>query len=96
MNQSTDDSYGAIISVTLVGYDFTSLSVNKGDSQIFNLDRGMPAGYENINVEVSFPRIATGRIRFRSIVVNFNDGDTTTITMKGCISGTGCSDIYLE
>lgn len=92
-NEVTDNRY--ITSVTLVGYEFKSLNITSGDSQSFDLDNGMPGGYENINVNVSY-RTSTRPNNSKSTTVNFNDGEITTITLKGCVSYEGCDGHYLE
>lgn len=93
VNQTNDSNSRSITSVTLVGYDFTNLNITKGNSQTFNLDSGMPGGYENININV---RLSGPQIVSKNIQVNFKNGETTTITMKGCISYEGCNGFYLE
>ena len=93
VNETNDSNNRSITSINLVGYEFTNLNINSGDFQIFKLDSGMPGGYDkiNINVRLSGPQIVT-----RNIEVNFKKGETTTITMKGCISSEGCSGFFLE
>ena len=53
----------------------------------------MQGGYSDINVTVSYKYGSSG---FTSTKVNFNDGETTTVTLKGCISFEGCQGFYLE
>jgi len=72
---------GKITSVSLVGYDFNSLSISTGQSQTFSLDNGMPGGYENINVSVTCS--FTYYNRWINNTFNFNKGGTTTITLSG-------------
>ncbi|MCH7658495.1 MAG: hypothetical protein IIB05_09300 [Bacteroidetes bacterium] len=92
MNQNNDSR--SITSVSLVGYEFTNLSIAIGNSQTFTLDKGMPGGYSDINIIVSHKYSAwSGSV---STKVNFVDGDTTTITFKGCITFEGCEGFYLE
>lgn len=91
VNQTNDVSSRALINaVTIVGYDFNSLSLAKGDSQTFLLDNGMPGGYEDININVLLSGVN------KRIKVNFKNGETTKVTMKGCISAEGCGGFYLE
>ena len=92
MNQNNDSR--TITSVRLVVYEFNNLSSTSGDSQIFALDSGMPGGYEDINITASYAR--GPQKGSKSIEVNFNNGETTTITLKGCISYEGCNGFYLE
>lgn len=92
VNQNNDSR--SITSVSLVGYEFTNLSIAIGNSQTFTLDKGMPGGYSDINIIVSHKYSAwSGSV---STKVNFVDGDTTTITFKGCITFEGCEGFYLE
>jgi len=83
----------SITTVKLVGYEFTNLNITEGSSQTFNLDSGMSGGYKDVNINV---RLSGPQIVWRKIQVNLNKGQTTTITMKGCISYEGCKGYYLE
>ena len=83
----------SIDTVTLVGYDFTNLMITEGNSQTFILDKGMPGGYENININV---RMSGRQIISRDIQVNFKKGETSTITMTGCNGYEGCKGYYIE
>jgi hypothetical protein len=95
VNQLTD-SWRSITEVSLVGYEFNSLNIEpNGGSQTFVLDKGMPGGYENINVKVRFIQAST-YIATLSITKDFKNGTITTVTLKGCNSGEGCPGIYLE
>jgi hypothetical protein len=93
VNQTNDSNSRAITSLELVGYEFNNLNITEGNSQTFNLDSGMPGGYEDVNINV---RLSGPQIVLRNIEVDFNKGETTTITMKGCISSEGCNGFYLE
>ena len=86
-----NESEKEVIYVSLVGYEFENLGIST--SQTFNLDSGMQGGYDNINIKV---RLSGPQIVIRNIKVNFNDGETTTITVKGCISSEGCDGYWLE
>ena len=90
VNQTNDVSSRTLITaVSLVGYDFNSLSLAKDDSQTFLLDNGMTGGYADININVLLSGVN------KRIKVNFKNGETTTVTMKGCISAEGCGGFYL-
>jgi len=52
----------------------------------------MPGGYSDINITVSYGT-PSGSV---STKVNFNNGENTTITFKGCITFEGCNGFYLE
>lgn len=66
----------SILSVRLVGYEFNNLLISPGNSQTFTLMQGMPGGYNNINVTVNYGGSISNKF-------NFNNGKTTTITLKG-------------
>jgi len=92
VNQNT--SLWWITSVKLVGYEFYNLEITKSESQTFVLDKGMPGGYNDINVKVYYTYGAPNGSQ--SIKVNFSDGATTTIALKGCTGSEGCDGLYLE
>jgi hypothetical protein len=92
VNQNNDNR--SITSVSLVGYEFNNLNITIGGSQTFVLDKGMPGGYSDINIIVSHKySVWSGSVNKK---VNFNDGKTTTITLKGCLTFEGCQGFYLE
>ncbi len=93
MNQN--NSKRIITSVRLVGYEFTNLSIDVGDSQTFTLVEGMPGGYSDIHISVSY-KYGGYPTASRSINVDFSAGETTTITLKGCTGAEGCDGLYLE
>jgi len=91
-----NDSWRSITGVSLIGYEFNNLNIEPyGDSQTFVLDEGLSGGYEDINVTVRYIRYS-GVGASASIKVNFNKGETTTITLTGCSGAEGCPGIYLE
>ena len=55
----------------------------------------MSGGYEDIYVTVRYIRYS-GVGASASIKVDFNKGETTTITLTGCSGAEGCPGIYLE
>lgn len=70
-----------IKSVSLVGYEFNNLNIAYSESQTFILDKGMSAGYNNINVVVSYGSgLATWFINKK---FNFIEGDIIEITLMG-------------
>ena len=74
-----------IYSVRLVGYEFNNLLITTDSSQNFILENGMPGGYKDINIIVIYGSgSATWSI---SKKVNFENGKTTTITLKTTSSG---------
>lgn len=92
VNQNIDNR--SITSVSLVGYEFNNLNITIGGSQTFLLDKGMPGGYSEINIQVSHRYSAwSGSV---SKKLNFNDGMIATITFKGCLNFEGCLGFYLE
>ena len=93
VNQVTDNRY--ISTVELIGYEFNNLNIVSDSSQTFVLDSGMAGGYENINIIVSY-RTSTTPTNSKNTTVNFENGEITTITLKGCISYEGCEGYFLE
>lgn len=87
------DKFHKIISVSLVGYEFKSLAINWGESQNFSLDKGMSAGYKDINIIITYG----GSVARYSISdkVNFTNGKTTIITLKGG-GGEGSKPVHLD
>ena len=83
------ENYYSITSVYLVGYEFKTLNIPKGDSQTFILAEGMPAGYENVNVVVNYRSTYLGKSR--SAKINIKKGSITTITLTGRSGCEGCS-----
>ena len=83
-----------IYRVSLAGYDFENLMIPIGDTQTFVLDKGMPEGYEEIEVEISFGTIGMDFSAVKAI--NFEKGKTRTIILKGCEIAEGCNGFYLE
>ena len=83
-----------ISDITLVDYEFSNLSIDKDESQDFTLNRGMIGGYDDIYVTVYIRTGSTPRGKL-SGEFNFVDGETTTITLKGCTSE-GCDGYSLE
>ena len=79
-------SRAGITTVSLVGYEFDSLSIGpNGDYQIFILDKGMSAGYEDINVTVKYILSNTRGPVIQdstSIIVDFTDRETTVISLR--------------
>jgi len=77
VNQYADKYISA---VSLIGYQFDNLHIDSGHSQTFALDNGMPGGYNDINILVTY------RAPFASWNISnsfdFYDGETTTITLK--------------
>ena len=76
------NQYGTytITSACLVGYEFNNLQINAGESQKFILENGMPGGYSDINVTVSY-RTSAVSSRSSSTKVNFSKGGTTKVTL---------------
>ena len=92
VNQNSDNWY--ISSVKLVGYEFNNLNITVGNSQTFLLNNGMSGGLDEINTIIYFKR--TTQSSSESKALDFNNGATTVITLKGCISAEGCNGFYLE
>ena len=75
-----------IMAVSMVNYDFSPLGIQGGKSQTFILDKGMPGGYENILIEITFgnPRQTA---YYPRIYKNFEDGKTTLIQINPSSGG---------
>jgi hypothetical protein len=84
-----EEDWRSITKVSLVGYNFSSLNIEaKGDAQTFKLEKGMPGGNENINVSVTYIRYKTVSIITLGIEVDFTDGETTIVYLRGCAGST--------
>lgn len=95
VNQLTD-SWRSIKEVSLVGYKYDNLNIEpNGGLLTFELKQGMSGGYEDINIKIVYNRYS-GVSGTANIAVDFKNGETTIITLKGCSDGEGCSGIYLE
>ena len=55
----------------------------------------MSGGYEDINVIVRYIRYS-GAGASACMKVDFNKGETATITLTGCSDAAGCPGIYLK
>jgi len=93
INTVTDNRF--ISSVKIVGYEFNNLNITSGNSQTFILQNGMPGGYENVNVIVSY-KTSNIPSNSKNKTVNFTNGQTTMITLQGCISFEGCTGYSLQ
>lgn len=73
-----------IRAVLLVGYTFENITIEVGESMTFTLADGMPAGLENIEVQVQG---VYGNYFTPKLDVDFTEGKTTKIklvTSGGC------------
>lgn len=94
-NAVTDGRY--ISSVKMVNYQFSNLNITSGNSQTFSLENGMPAGLSDINVIVTYRRTAAGTpSNSLNKDVNFENGNTKTLTLSGCLSYEGCKGYKLD
>ena len=83
-----------ITSVSLVGYEFNSLAIKWSQSQSFTLDKGMSAGYKDINIQINYGE-GVQRSRINGIA-NFTNGKTTVITLNGGSGGEGAESLHLD
>ncbi len=88
-------SQRVITSFRLVGYEFKNLNIGVGESQTFILDQGMSGGYSDIYTTV-FYNYGGYPTRYVSTKVNFNGGETSTISLSGCTGAEGCNGLYLQ
>ena len=93
-NQVEDSLPFNITSISLTGYQFDQFFIPSGESATFILDQGMPEGYQGIEVVVRFGTI--GVDRSETITIDFQNGKTSAITLKGCEMAEGCNGFYLE
>ena len=70
-----------VMAVSLVNYDFTPLGIKGGQSQTFVLDRGMPGGYDNILISITFGVPGQAQ-RYYRIYKSFQNGTTTIVRIK--------------
>jgi len=91
---NTDNSYpkltmvnlhaiSSVVSVSIVGYEFRSLNIARGNNQTFSLMQGMPGGYTDINITVGFRSHPASSVLYVSRNINFFNGKTTTVTLRG-------------
>lgn len=87
-----------INTVSLLGYNFENLAIAENESKTFTLSNGMPAGLEDVNIDVSGFNQARGKGFGGSISVNFAHGQTTSIKLVISPTATFCNqdDIYVE
>ena len=86
-----------IHTVSLVGYSFENLSINKGKSKTFTLTNGLDGGLNNVNVQLTWS--CGGKNNWRaSKSLNFKDGENTSIdVVTSFVQGEGgCTDVLLE
>jgi len=86
---SCDKTINEINSVSLVGYTFDSILISGGESKTFTLSDGMPAGLEDVNVNVR-GKLANNGFN-EDISVDFVAGQTTHIIARN--NQTGCSRV---
>ena len=91
-------SCGHLHTVSLVGYQFESLYINKDESKTFTLTDGIPAGLEDVNVYVLGSNSSGTKGLGDNITVDFVAGQTTSIKMVLPSTATFCdyAEIYLE
>ena len=74
---------GYIYRIGLAGYNFDDLRIEYNESKTFELN-GIPGGFDNVNVSVSFrpdPTSYAYNSSPTSIKCNFTKGATTTLTL---------------
>ena len=71
-----------IVAVSLVGYDFGTIEIQKGDSQTFVLKDGLIGGTDDIQVTISYSPLS-GRPTYRKDqTVNFSDCSDTKVIFQ--------------
>ncbi len=90
----TNSACGNILSVSLVGYDFQNLAIAENESKTFTLSDGIPAGLDNVNVNV------TASYRNRGfngdISVDFMSGQVASIKIVQTQFTASCDMRYVE
>ena len=91
-------SCGYLHTVSLVGYQFENLYIEKDESKTFTLSDGIPAGLEDVNVYVAGSNSSGTKGLGDNITVDFVAGQTTSIKMVLPSTATFCdyAEIYLE
>ena len=79
VNDRVDES---ITRVSLVGYDFSSINIQFGQSKKFVLEDGINGGYDDVNV--NFETLCYGTRYGISKSFIFWEGNNTTITLIDC------------
>jgi hypothetical protein len=75
----TNNACMSISSVSLVGYDFQNLAIGENESKTFTLADGLPAGLDDVNVNVGV--ISSTRGFSGDISVDFTAGQTSGIKL---------------
>lgn len=87
--------YYFITSVKLVGYNFENLNIESGKSQTFQLDKGMPGGFEDINVIVTYKSTPGHAGWTARASIDFSENGVTVLRLSGCTEE-GCDGIRLK
>ena len=76
-----------ILKVVLEGYDFTDLNLKQNKSIILDLNKGMPAGYKDVQVSIRYRPYKVSNSPIPPILtkLDFADGKITTLTIKSNI-----------
>ena len=81
IQNSHNENYN-IVRVSLVGYNFTNIEIQEGDSQTFQLIDGLIGGTDNIQVTISYSPLS-GRPAYRKDeTVNFSDCSETKVIFQ--------------
>ncbi len=74
----------SISTIRLVGYSFEYLDILYNESKTFELTNGIPGGYDNVNVIISynFIRAVATNDYAKKVRCNFEKGKITTITLN--------------
>ena len=88
----TNNACSTIKSVSLVGYDFQNLAIAENESKTFVLTNGIPAGLDNVNINVIAPTSTRGFSG--DIVVDFEAGETTSIQLVKVNFPNQCNAAY--
>jgi len=84
-----------ITQISFVGYEFSDLNIQYGESQTYNLSDGLSVGSSNININISYICGSNGWTS--SFNVDLTEGSTTSFNFLICPSTAGyCRSVCLE
>jgi hypothetical protein len=81
---STSSSTSQLITnIELVGYKFSNIKIEPGDSQTFSLDKGMPEGFKNVRIQIDIS-CQSGPSGTLGKSYTFSNGKNTIIKIVNC------------
>ena len=84
-----------ITKISMVGYEFSPLNIQFGESQTFNLSDGLSVGSSNININIT--AFCGDRNWTSSFAIDLIEGSTSTFNFIDCPTSNGyCRSVCLE